>query len=111
MKHGEIWLVDFSPRIGQEVDKVRPAVIVNHNSVGALELKIVVPVTDPGRSIRDWHFALIPTKQNGLSKECVADCFQIKSISHERFVRLIGRLSEKEIDGIKLKLMTVLDLL
>ena len=29
MKLAEVWLVDFAPKIGQEIDKVRPAVIVN----------------------------------------------------------------------------------
>jgi mRNA interferase MazF len=77
MKQSEIWLVDFSPRVGQEIDKVRPAIIINHDSIGALELKVVVPVTDPVRSKRDWHFALSPTSENGLSKESIADCFQI----------------------------------
>ena len=50
MKHAEIWLVDFAPKVGQEIDKVRPAVIVNHDSMGALQLKVVVPVTDASSS-------------------------------------------------------------
>ena len=111
MKHAEVWLVDFSPKAGQEIDKVRPAVIVNHDSMGALQLKVVVPVTDAIRSIRDWHVALSPTKDNGILKESVADCFQIKSISKERFVKRLGILSIKEMEDIKLALIKVLDLL
>jgi mRNA interferase MazF len=42
MKHCEIWLVDFAPKIGQELDKKRPAIIVNHDSMGVLQLKVVV---------------------------------------------------------------------
>tara|TARA_R110000850_G_scaffold35022_9_gene93798 strand:+ start:3685 stop:3798 length:114 start_codon:yes stop_codon:yes gene_type:complete len=34
MRKGEVWLVDFAPKIGQEIDKKRPAVIVNHDSMG-----------------------------------------------------------------------------
>lgn len=111
MKHSEVWLVDFSPKVGQEIDKVRPAVIVNHDSMGALQLKVVVPVTDAVRSVRDWHVMLSPTKSNGLSKESVADCFQVKSISKERFVKRLGALSAKEMDEVKLGLIKVLDLL
>ena len=111
MKHAEVWLVDFSPRVGQEIDKVRPAVIVNHDSMGALQLKVVVPVTDAVRSIREWHVLLSPTKDNGISKESVADCFQVKSISKERFVKRLGALSTKEIEEVKLGLIKVLDLL
>ena len=59
MKQTEVWLVDFSPKIGQEIDKRRPAIIVNHNSMGVLHLKVVVPVTDPLRSIKEWHVPCI----------------------------------------------------
>ncbi len=111
MKHAEVWLVDFAPKVGQEIDKVRPAVIVNHDSMGALQLKVVVPITDAVRSIRDWHVPLNPSKDNGISKESVADCFQVKSISKERFVKRLGSLSTKEIEEVKLGLIKVLDLL
>jgi mRNA interferase MazF len=111
MKHAEVWLVDFAPKVGQEIDKVRPAVIVNHDSMGVLQLKVVVPVTEPLHSIRDWHVPLKPSKENGISKASVADCFQIKSISKERFLRRLGSLSSKEMDQIKLALIKVLDLL
>lgn len=111
MKHGEVWLVDFAPKVGQEIDKVRPAVIVNHDSMGALQLKVVVPITDAFRSIRDWHVLLQPSKGNGLMKESVADCFQVKSISQERFVKHLGTLSTNEMDEVKLGLVKMLDLL
>jgi mRNA interferase MazF len=110
MKHGEVWLVDFAPKVGQEIDKVRPAIIVNHDSMGALPLSVVVPVTDAVRFIRDWHVTLAATKGNGITKESVADCFQVKSISKERFVRQLGILSVNEMDQVKLALIKVLDL-
>ena len=111
MKHAEVWSVDFAPKVGQEIDKVRPAIIVNHDSMGALQLKVVVPVTDAVRSIRDWHVPLSPSKENGISKESVADCFQVKSISKERFVKRLGTLSVNEMEEVKLGLIKVLDLL
>lgn len=111
MKHSEVWLVDFAPKVGQEIDKIRPAVIVNHDSMGALQLKVVVPVTDAVRSVRDWHILIKPSIDNGLSKESVADCFQIKSISKERFVKRLGALSTNDLEQVKLGLIKVLDLL
>ncbi len=111
MKHAEVWLDDFAPKVGQEIDKVRPAVIVNHDSMGALQLKVVVPITDAVRSIRDWHVLLNPSMDNGISNESAADCFQVKSISKERFVKRLGSLSAKEMEEMKLGLIKVLDLL
>jgi mRNA interferase MazF len=111
MKNGEVWDVNFSPRIGDEISKIRPAVIINHDSMGALQLKIVIPVTDGIRTVRDWHVELHPSKSNGLNKKSIADCFQLKSISTQRLIKRRGKLSKIEMDDIKLCLMTVLDLL
>lgn len=111
MRQGEVWLVDFAPKIGQEIDKKRPAVIVNHDSMEILQLKVVVPLTDASKIIRDWHIRLSPTIQNGLTKESAADCFQVNSISKERFVKRLGILSQNDLNQVKLGLMTILDLL
>lgn len=107
----EVWLVDFAPQIGQEINKIRPAVVVNHNSIGTLKLKVVVPITDAAKTPKSWLISLSPSKTNGLTKNSMADCFQIKSISEERFVRKIGELSSEEFDSVKLGLVIVLGLL
>ncbi|HSF52118.1 MAG TPA: type II toxin-antitoxin system PemK/MazF family toxin [Algoriphagus sp.] len=111
MKNGEIWLVDFSPKVGQEIDKVRPAIIVNHNSVGVLRLKIVVPLTDAIKSPKEWLIQIFPDSVNGLSKLSVADCFQIKSLSEDRFIRKIGSLTNEDTNKVRLGLIKVLGLI
>lgn len=111
MKHGEVWLVDFAPKIGQEIDKHRPAIIVNHDSMGVLQLKVVVPVTDAFRSLHEWHVLINPTLENGISKPSIVDCFQVKSISKARFKKQLGKLSPRDIESVKLCLIKVLDLL
>jgi mRNA interferase MazF len=111
MKHGEIWEVDFAPNIGQEIGKVRPALIVSHDSIGRLRLKVVVPITDPSGTSQLWHVPLVPDDTNGLSKASSVDCFQIKSIAQERFRKKIGRLKQDDLENVKVALATVLDLL
>ena len=46
MKQSEIWLIDLDPTKGAEIQKKRPAIIINDNSLGKLPLKIIIPVTD-----------------------------------------------------------------
>jgi len=111
MKLGEVWRINFTPQIGDEIRKVRPAVIVNHDNMGALQLKVVVPITDAFRSVCEWHVLIEPSLTNGLIKPSVADCFQIKSISKSRFIEKIGSLNKNEMDEVKLGLVKVLDLL
>lgn len=76
-----------------------------------LQLKVVVPITDAVRVIKDWHVIFSTNSGNGLTKESAADCFQVKSISKKRLVKRLGILSEAELSQVKLSLMKVLDLL
>lgn len=46
MQRGEIWLLNLSPTLGAEMQKTRPAVIVNDDDVGILALRVIVPVSD-----------------------------------------------------------------
>lgn len=94
IRRGQIWDVDFEPQIGAEIRKVRPAVVVSVAKVGRLPLRIVVPLTT-GSSLRDAHWTVeVPADlENGLTRDSVADAFQIKSLSTERFLRLRGVLS------------------
>ena len=36
MNQGEIWFVDLEPAIGAEMNKIRPALIMNNNKLGKL---------------------------------------------------------------------------
>ena len=101
-QRGEIWLIDFDPAVGAEMRKHRPAVDANLDEIGRLPLRIVVPVTDwkPHYISYPWFTRLSPSAANGLIKESGADAFQIKSLACDRFVRLIGRLSNLEMSKI-----------
>lgn len=112
MKQSEIWLIDLDPTKGAEIQKKRPAVIVNDNALGKLPLKIIVPITDwkDRYSIAPWMVKINPDFQNGLSKESAIDCFQIRSLSQERLIKRIGVISDETLDEIKEAISKVLNL-
>ena len=99
---GEIWEVQFDPSEGDEIKKIRPAVVMSVSGVGRLRLRIVVPITgwQPQFSNHFWHIRLLPTSANGLTKESGADALQVKSISINRFQRKLGELTAKQIADI-----------
>lgn len=103
MKQSEIWLIDLDPTKGAEIQKKRPAIIVNDDALGKLPLKVVVPLTDwkDRYSIAPWMVQLTPNAQNGLSKESAADCFQVRSLSQERLIKKLGTIDENTLDDIK----------
>jgi mRNA interferase MazF len=49
-----------------------------------------------------------PDSINNLSKVSAADCFQIRSIAEERFIRKIGKISSGNLEDIKEALSKVL---
>jgi len=99
MKQGEIWLINLDPTVGAEMNKTRPSVIVNDDRLGKLPLKIVVPITDWKEHYRmaPWMIPITPSSQNGLIKKSSIDCFQIRSVSENRLIKLIGIITLPEI--------------
>jgi mRNA interferase MazF len=101
-RRGEIWLVDFDPAIGTEIQKIRPALVISTDKIGRLPLRIVVPNTDwkPQYVSYPWFVELPTSSSNGLAKDSGADAFQIKSVSQARFVRLLGKVTDAQLDDI-----------
>ena len=51
-----------------------------------------------------------PNSTNGLTKTSSADCFQIRSISEKRIIKLLGNISKSKIEEIKIGLSKVLSI-
>ena len=51
---------------------------------------------------------IVPDSMNNLTKLSSADCFQVRSISEERFVKKIGRISSDDLINIQEALAKVL---
>jgi mRNA interferase MazF len=112
MKQSEIWLINLDPTIGAEIKKIRPAIIINDNHLGKLPLKIIVPLTDwkERYAMAVWMVQIIPDRQNKLSKISSADCFQIRSVSEDRFLKKVGIISSNQLEKIKFAITKVLSI-
>lgn len=107
-RQGEIWTVRFDPTVGSELQKTRPALVVNADFVGRLPLRIVVPMTSLGGRVVH-NSLLIPvasSSKNGLAQDSYADVFQIKSVSTMRFLQRLGHIDvpvmQEVMEGIAL---------
>jgi len=101
-KKGEIWYVRFDPATGSEIQKTRPAVVVNEKHMGRESLRIVVPVTEwqTHHQFCRWMFPLFISDKTGLTKESGADASQVKSLSVRRFRNKIGIVTASELKEI-----------
>ncbi len=96
---GEIWLVEFEPNVGSEIDKVRPAVVVSVSGFTNLPLRIVVPVRG---TIHARNFAwFIPLSQSApivFQKDSEIDASQVHAFDVQRFVKKIGSISSAQLE-------------
>jgi len=112
VRRGEVWLINLDPTVGAEIKKTRPAVIVNDDAVGVLPLRVIVPLTDWKErfAVAPWLVRVEPDAANGLEKASAADAFQVRSVSQQRFARLLGKLPESAMRDITRALATVLSI-
>jgi len=111
MRQGQIWEINFSPTVGAEIKKKRPAVIINDDAIGVLPLRVIVPITEWKENFYGavWIVKIDPNSYNNLTKSSAIDCFQIRSILTRRFLRKIGSVSPKILNEIKAAVKAVID--
>lgn len=120
-QRGEIWIVNFNapvtartppagtprsqwPTTGDEINKVRPAVVISVNDSWEYDLRIVVPLRRwRTRFQRNNYFWIVPIPRDGFNKlnnDSGADAFQVKSVSSIRFRRRIGFITPDQLQLI-----------
>ena len=111
-KRAEIWQVNFDPQVGSEIQKKRPAMVLDHGHSN-LPIRVVVPLT-AWKEARDeqnpFKVYVVPTSSNGPTKECAADAYQIKTVSIERFESKLGTVGEGKADEVAEAVALVIDL-
>ncbi len=111
MNTKDIYLVDLNPTKGAEMKKARPCIIVSNSNLGVLPLKIIVPLIGyKSHHNKSWLVKMEPNQFNGLSKTSTADCMNIRSVSHSRFIKKLGVIDDNEYKAIKDALKVTLDL-
>lgn len=111
IRQKEVWMVEFFPKVGSDMTKLRPAIVVSHNEIGRLPLKTIVPITDWKINYihYPWMLKIENDTMNGLSKISAIDCFQIKNFSNERFIEKIGTIEEGMLTNVHEKIAKTLN--
>ncbi|AKG23468.1 type II toxin-antitoxin system PemK/MazF family toxin [Calothrix sp. 336/3] len=110
-KRGEIWLVQLDPTVGQELQKTRPAVVINSELFATIPMRIVVPLTSwqPRFQERPFMVSIKRTEDNGLAQDSAGNLLQLRSVSTERFTMRLGQVSQAVLQEILAGLVICVD--
>ena len=110
-RRGEVWGVNFNPTIGSEIQKIRPAVVINSDGMRHLSIKLVVPITGWKGHFEGkiWYVRIEPDDTNGLTKNLTVDTMQIRGVDVERFGRKRGRLNVTLMEEITAAIAAIIE--
>jgi len=92
---GEIYLTSLDSSVGREIQKTRPALIIQNDVSNRLsEITIVAPITSTVRfPLNPLHVLLPATSNTGLTVNSVALLNQIHAVDRRRLIRRLGAAS------------------
>ena len=100
-RRGEVYLVNFDPTLGAEIQKTRPALIVQNDVANRHSaITIVAAITSQFDQPLYPTEVLIRPPEGGLRTDSVALLNQIRSIDKERLVRRLGTLKPETMDRV-----------
>ena len=95
----EIVLVNLDPTKGSEIKKTRPCLVISPNEMNRnLRTVIIAPMTTTGKS----YPTRVKIHHNKKTGWAVID--QIRTIDKSRIIKVLGKISNKEIESCKIVL-------
>ena len=111
MFRGEVWRLSTAQRTGSgDPQSGRMVVIVSSDALGALPLKVIVPLTPWTEEYAraPWMVRLPPVLHSGLETVVAADALQVRSVSTARLTRRLGELPDDLVDQVAAAVTLVL---
>jgi mRNA interferase MazF len=101
-RRGEIYLTALDPTLGREIQKTRPALIIQNDISNRLsETTIVAPITSTVRFPINPVHVLLPADQDaGLSVTSVALLNQIRAVDRIRLIKWLGTIDEQTLECV-----------
>ena len=91
-RRGDIYLVEFDPARGHEIQKTRPALIIQ-NDIGNRHSPVTIVAAITSKlSLTPYPVEVVvkPAKDNGLTLTSAIQLGQIRSVDRQRLVKRLG---------------------
>jgi mRNA interferase MazF len=93
-RRGSIYLVDFDPTVGAEIQKTRPALIIQNDIANRYSPITIVAAISSKFAIPPYPTEVIlEPKETGLAQRSVVLLNQVRSIDRVRLIKRIGQAS------------------
>ena len=101
-KRGEIYLTALDPAIGREIQKTRPAIVIQNDISNRLsEITIVAPITSTVRfPLSPVHVLLPAGPATGLIVTSVAVFNQVRAVDRIRLIKRLGKVDGEILERI-----------
>jgi mRNA interferase MazF len=100
-RRGEVYLVTFDPTVGSEIQRTRPALVLQNDIANRHSpITIVAAITSQFEESLYPTEVLIQPPEGGLTTPSVALLNQIRSIDRRRLVRRLGRVSAATMERV-----------
>ncbi|WP_315788809.1 type II toxin-antitoxin system PemK/MazF family toxin [Fischerella sp. JS2] len=100
-KRGEIYLVSFDPTLGAEIQKTRPALVLQNDIANEYSpITIVAAITSQFDETLYPTEVLIKPPEGGITINSVVLLNQIRSIDKQRLVRRLGELNQETMEQV-----------
>jgi len=100
-RRGEVYLVTFDPTVGSEIQRTRPALIIQNDIANRHSpITIVAAITSQFEEPLYPTEVLITPPEGGLTTASVALLNQLRSIDRRRLVRRLGRVTEATMERV-----------
>jgi len=109
MKKGEIWLVNFDPSAGHEIQKIRPALIIQSSKINS-SLVTILPLSSQVQKKNKDDIFLQKNSKNRLFSDSIIKIHHISSFDQCRFMHIIGSVPTQTIREIEACLRKHFDL-
>jgi mRNA interferase MazF len=96
-KRGEIYLTALDPTVGREIQKTRPALIIQNDVSNRLsDITIVAPITSTIRfPLNPVHVLLQAGNDTGLAVTSVALLNQVRAVDRQRLIKRLSAIDSQ----------------
>lgn len=109
--YGDIWLVNYSPSVGHEYQKIRPAVVISPDALlRRSNLFTCIAITSKTTKIKPDDIDLPRTAQNKLHQDSVIKMHHITSYDKKRLHKYIGAIDNPTLETMKTRIKKLYEL-